>query len=339
MSVTLRDISKYTGISLGTVSRFLNGETVRKHTREKLEAAIKELGYKENVVSKAKRTGSSMTIAVVLSSLSAEFFMSIIESLDNELSNHMFSILLFNFHKDPVYLKRRFEELRHRSVDGLIFFPSGLEGDIVDELKSFIDTGVPVVAIDDFVHGLKTDAVVVDNRNSTFRATEYLIRQGHSNIGFLVGRKGSFVAQNRYEGCRDAFDVYDLPWDDSKVRWADFEVNKARKMFNSIMEEKNPPTAFFSTSYDMTMGIFLSIVNKNISIPEDLSLFGYDRFSGTDAFSPKLSLIEQPTVKIGKTVANILIERIRGNWDDFPKTVELKTKMIIRNSVRKITLT
>jgi len=126
MSVTLRDISKYTGISLGTVSRFLNGETVRKHTREKLEAAIKELGYKENVVSKAKRTGSSMTIAVVLSSLSAEFFMSIIESLDNELSNHMFSILLFNFHKDPVYLKRRFEELRHRSVDGLIFFPSGL---------------------------------------------------------------------------------------------------------------------------------------------------------------------------------------------------------------------
>ncbi|MCK5152975.1 MAG: LacI family DNA-binding transcriptional regulator [Spirochaetales bacterium] len=336
MSVTLRDLSKYTGVALGTVSRYLNGETVRENTRVKLETAIKELGYKENIVSKARRTGSSMTIAVVLSALNAEFFMRIIESLDNELSNHMFSILLFNFHKDPAYLKRRFEELRHRSVDGLIFFPSGLEGDIAEELKSFIDSRVPVVVIDDFVHGLKTDAVVVDNRNSTFRATEYLLRQGHRNIGFLAGRKGSFVAQNRYEGCRDAFEAYDLPWDESKVRWADFEVNKARKMFNDIMADKNPPTAVFSTSYDMTMGTFLSIVNKKISIPDDLSLFGYDRFSGTDAFSPKLSLIEQPTEKIGKTAANILIDRIRGNWDDFPKTVELKTKMIIRDSVRRV---
>ncbi|MBF9014994.1 MULTISPECIES: LacI family DNA-binding transcriptional regulator [unclassified Oceanispirochaeta] len=336
MSITLRDLSRHTGVSLGTVSRYINGETVREKTREKLEAAIKELGYKENIVTKAKRTGSSMTIAVVLSALNAEFVMKIVEALDNELSPHMFSLLLVNFHEDPAYLKKRFEELRFRKIDGLIFFPSGLEGDIANEIKTFLDAKIPVVAIDDFVHGLETDAVVVDNRNSTFRATEYLIQQGHRKIGFLAGRKNSFVAQNRYKGCREAFEAYDIPWDESLVRWADFEMNKARKMFNELMKSPDPPTAVFPTNYDMTIGTLLSIVNKKISIPEDLSLFGYDQFSGTEAVSPKLSLVVQPVDKIGKTAAEILLKRIRGNWDDFPKTVELNTKMIIRDSIKKI---
>lgn len=336
MSITLRDLAKHTGVSLGTVSRYINGETVREKTREKLEAAIKELGYKENIVTKAKRTGSSMTIAVVLSALNAEFLMKIVESLDNELSPHMFSLLLVNFHEDPAYLKKRFEELRYRKIDGLIFFPSGLEGNIANEIKTFLDAKIPVVAIDDFVHGLKTDAVVVDNRNSTFRATEYLIQQGHRKIGFLAGRKKSFVAQNRYEGCREAFEAYDIPWDESLVRWADFEMNKARKMFNELMDRPDPPTAVFPNNYDMTIGTLLSIVNKKISIPEDLSLFGYDQFSGTEAVSPKLSLVVQPVEKIGKTAAEILLKRIRGNWEDFPKTVELNTKMIIRDSIKKI---
>lgn len=336
MSITLRDLSKHTGVSLGTVSRYINGETVRDKTREKLEAAIKELGYTENIITKAKRTGSSMTIALVLSALNAEFVMKIVESLDNELSPHMFSLLLVNFHEDPVYLKKRLEELRHRKIDGLIFFPSGLEGDIASEIKNFLDSKIPVVAIDDFIHGIKTDAVVVDNTNSTFRATEYLIQQGHRRIGFLAGRKNSFVAQNRYDGCRKAFEAYDIPWDDSLLRWADFEMDKARQMFIELMNISEPPTAVFPTNYDMTMGTLLSIVNKNISIPEDLSLFGYDQFSGTEAFSPRLSLVVQPVEKIGKTAAEILLKRIRGNWDDFPKIAKLSTKMIIRDSVKKI---
>lgn len=336
MGITLRDLSSYTGVSLGTVSRYLNGESVRAKTREKLEAAIKELGYRENIVSKAKRTGSSMTIAVVLSVLNAEFFMNIVEALDNELGKHMFSILLCNFHKDPEYLKQRLEDLRHRTIDGVVFFPSGLEGDIADEMKAFLDEKIPVVVIDEFVHGLTSDAVVVDNRQSTFRATEYLIQQGHRRIGFLTGRKESFVARDRYQGCRDAFETYDIPWNEDLVRQADFDMNKSRQMFNELIDLPDPPSAVFPTSYDMTMGAILSVVNKSIHLPDDLSLFGYDRFSGTDAFSPKLSLVEQPTEKIGRTAAQILISRIRGDWTDFPRIVELKTKMVIRDSVRDI---
>lgn len=336
MGVTLRDISNYTGVSLGTVSRYLNGESVREKTREKLEAAIKELGYKENIVSKARRTGTSMTIAVVLSVLNAEFFMNIVEALDNELGKHMFSILLCNFHKNPEYLKERLEDLRNRTIDGVVFFPSGLEGDIADEMRMFLDAKIPVVVIDEFVHGLSSDAVVVDNRHSTFRATEYLIQQGHRRIGFLTGREESFVAKDRTQGCRDAFEAYDLPWNEHLVRRADFDINISRKMFNELMALPEPPTAVFPTSYDMTMGAILSVVNKSIHLPGDLSLFGYDRFSGTDAFSPKLSLVEQPTAKIGRTAAQILIRRIRGDWQDFPKVVELKTKMVIRDSVRDI---
>ena len=336
MSVTLRDLARHTGISLGTVSRYLNGENVRDATRERIEAAIEELDYRENIVSRAKRTGSSMTIAVVVSELNAEFFMRIIEALDDELRKHMFSILLCNFHKDPTYLKARLEELRHRTIDGLIIFPSGLEGAVGNDLRRFIEAKIPVIVIDDFVHGLKTDAVVVDNRNSAFRATEYLIQQGHREIGVLAGRKESFVAQDRFRGCQDAFEAYDLRWDESLVRWAEFDTNRARKMFNELMALPRTPTAVFATNYDMTMGVLLAIANRSVAIPTDVSLFGYDRFSGTDAFAPKLTLIEQPTEKIGRIAARILIDRIRGNWNDFPRVHELKTKMLIRASVRAL---
>ncbi len=327
---------RHTGVSLGTVSRFLNGESVRQANREKLEAAIRDLGYEENVISLAKRTGSSMTVAVVLSELNAEFFMSIVEALDNRLGDHMYSLLLCNFHKDPDLLVRRLEDLRHRTIDGLVLFPSGLEGNAAGHLRTFLDSKIPVVVIDDFVHGLETDAVVIDNRHSTFRATEYLLLQGHRRIGFLTGRENSFVAQDRHEGCRDAFAAYDVPWDESLVRCADFNTNKARRCFDSLMELPDPPTAVFPTNYDMTMGALLSIANRQISIPQDVSLFGYDRFSGTDAFFPKLTLIEQPTARIGETAAAILLDRIRGDWDDFPRIAKLKTKMFVGDSVAKL---
>lgn len=336
-AVTLRDIAKKTGISLGTVSRFINGETVRDSTRKKLESAIIELKYKENIVTKAKRTGQSMTIAVVVSVLNAEFFMNIIESMDNALHDHMYSILLCNFHRDTNILKKRLKELRHRSIDGIVLFPSGLEGDVVSELQVFLDEKTPVVVIDDKVHGLNTDAVVVDNHHAAFNATEYLINKGHKRIAFLAGRKSSYVAMDRYQGCKDAFETYDIPWDEDMVRWADFDAKKSSENFTELISIKNPPTAVFPMSYDMTLGVILSISNMHITIPEKISIFGFDKFTGTDSFSPKLNLIEQPTAKIGKMAAELLMERIQGKWQDFPKVIEIKTKMLINNSVSDLT--
>ncbi|MDC7231657.1 MAG: LacI family DNA-binding transcriptional regulator [Spirochaetales bacterium] len=335
-SVTLRDIARETGISLGTISRFINGETVRDSTRAKLEAAIAELGYKENIVTRAKRTGNSMTIAVVVSQLNAEFFMDIIQAMDNSLRDHMYSILLCNFQYNSKILKKRLEELRHRSIDGIVLFPSGLEGDVVTELEAFLDEGTPVVVIDDKVHGLTTDSVSTDNYNAAYSATEYLIRKGHRRIGFLAGRKSSFVAMDRLRGCQAAFETYDIPWDDILVRWADFETGKSSALFNELVSLSDPPTAVFPMSYDMTLGVFLSTVNRHIKIPEDLSVFGFDMFPGIDALTPKLTLIEQPTAKIGQVAAEILLERIQGQWNSFPRCVELKAKMIIRDSIAAI---
>ncbi len=336
MSVTLRDIAERTGVSLGTVSRFINGETVRKNTREKLEKAIDDLGYEENIVTRARRTGQSMTIAVIVSEINVEFFMSIIEAMDDALRDHQYSILLCNFHRDPNLLKQRLSELRHRSIDGLVLFPSGLEGDVVSELKEFLNERKPVIVIDDKVHGLDTDSITSDNYHAAFSATEYLINHGHRRIAFLAGRKSSYVGMDRYRGCRDAFDTYDIPWDESMVRWADFSAKKGSACFNELIAAGNPPTAIFPMSYDMTMGVLLSIVNMQITIPDELSIFGFDNFAVSEAISPGLTLIEQPTERIGRLAAELLIERIQGRWKDFPRETVLKTKMVIKKSVAAI---
>jgi LacI family transcriptional regulator len=258
--------------------------------------------------------------------------------MDNALQDHMYSILLCNFHCDPSILKKRLKELRSRSIDGIVLFPSGLEGDIVSELEVFLKEETPVIIIDDKVHGLHTDAVVVDNHHAAYSATEYLIRKGHKRIAFLAGRKSSYVAMDRYQGCKDAFETYDLPWDEGMVRWADFDAKKSSLFFSELIADKNSPTAVFPMNYDMTLGVILSLANMNITIPENLSIFGFDKFTGTDSFSPKLSLIEQPTAKIGKMAADLLLERIQGKWQDFPKVIELKTRMVINDSIKDLNL-
>lgn len=89
-------------------------------------------------------------------------------------------------------------------------------------------------------------------------------------------------------------------------------------------------------NYDMTIGVILSAPIMNFTIPDDLSFFGFDKFAVTEAYSPKLTLIEQPTEKIGKMAAQLMIERIQGRWDDFPKVIELKAKMVINDSVAAV---
>ena len=99
---------------------------------------------------------------------------------------------------------------------------------------------------------------------------------------------------------------------------------------------ENPPTAIFTLNFDMTMGAVLAINNSELSIYNDISLVGFDRYSLTDAISPALTLIEQPIENLANETVDLLLKRMKGDYNGFPSTIKLDAKLIIRDSVKKI---
>lgn len=329
MSSNVREVAKKAGVSVGSVSRFLNGYNIKEQTREKIQMAIDELGFKESLIIKAMRTKKSMTVGVLVSIYNSDYFMEIIRSLEKVFHNYKYNLILSSFENNEHLFNEKLDLLVERNTDGIIIFPSGI-------IKKPIDKNIPVVLIDELIPGFNTDAVVIDNRNVCFRAIEYLIQHNHRKIGIVTGKKNTYVSEERLQGCLDAFEIYHIPYDKKYMLAGDFTVQGGYIAAKKLLNMPYPPTAIFSNNLDMSLGAVLAIQEKNIKIPDDLSFFSFDKFLSTELIKPPLSLIEQPLDRIGQEAANLLIKRIHGDHSGYPQIITLNAKMIIRDSVRDL---
>ncbi|HBG75371.1 MAG TPA: LacI family transcriptional regulator, partial [Clostridiales bacterium] len=196
MSVTIRDVAKRAQVSLGTVSRYLNGYSLREQNRIRIGEAIRELGFQENIIAKGLKNNRSMTIGVVLSSLTDLFATSVITAAEDVLAEANYSIVVCDFQSDPDILDQKLRFLKSRSVDGLILLPGSCDRSGV--LQEFQDDGIPVVMVNDEMPSLSTDLVAVDNANASFRAVEWLIHQNHRDIAVINGDPDTSTGRERY---------------------------------------------------------------------------------------------------------------------------------------------
>lgn len=333
MAATVRDVAKKAGVSLGTVSRFLNGYSLREDNYFKVKDAIDQLGFKENIIAKGLKNNRTMTIGVVIVSLTDIFATSIVTSVERVLEDNNYSIILCDYeaHADKQEKKLRF--LKDRSIDGLILYPSGQYLPILDE---YLKDDIPVVLVNEDIPGLNTDKVLVDNANASFRAVEKLIHLNHRRIGVINGTDYDYVSQERLRGYKDALQVYEIPMEQELVKYGKHSNAGGYHAARELMLSQDPPTALFVTNYYMTIGAMMAINEMNIKVPQDLSIIGFDRFDLMDVIRPALTVIEQPSERIGEIAAELLLKRIRGDYSDFPKTHQLNTKMLNRDSVKEV---
>jgi LacI family transcriptional regulator len=178
---------------------------------------------------------------------------------------------------------------------------------------------------------------MIDNAQASFRAVEKLILENHTRIAIVIGGdEDRYICQERLRGYYEAMHTYNLAVAPNWIVWGEFVDAGEYGKIQAVFESPNLPTAIYATTYYATIGTVITLHQLRLKIPEDISLIGFDHFEPIDAIEPPLTLVEQPTEKMAQTAAELLLKRIKGDYTDFPQTIILSTKMLIRDSVRKI---
>lgn len=327
MAVTIPDVAKKAGVAVGTVFRYLNGARLREGNRLKVEQAIEELGFKENV----------LAVAVIIEQLTDIFATSVITTVERTIEKQKYNIIISDFEQSEEKLEERLKFFKNRAISGLILFSSGRGAKSIEILNEYRAANIPVVIVDDVIAGFETDVVLVDNAHASFRAVERLIHARHHKIAVLTGPQNTHVGQERLRGYLEAMKTYQRPLKKQWILCGDFSTEGAYTAVKELYQsESSRPTAIYSTNYCMTLGAVIALNELQVKIPEELSFVGFDRFTELDLMKPLLTVIEQPHNELGKVIGKLILKRIQGNLSDFPKTIKLKTKMLIRDSILEI---
>jgi len=333
MAIKIKDVAEYAGVSVGSVSSYLNGKELKPANMQKIKEAIEVLNYKPNTIAQSLKSRKSMSVGILIDSLTDQFAASIVEIAQSILIAHGYTVLLCSFSMDVKKQEQKLMYLLDKKVDGAILY---LSGDYLPTLEEFTKQNKPLVLINEDIKDLYADKILVNNSEAGFRATEKLIQAGHKNIAIVLGARDDYTGVGRLDGYKKALKYYGLEPNEDLIMYAKYDFKIAYEMVKKILESENPPTAIFATSYHLTIGAVIAINELDLKIPTDISIIGFDHFELSDVIKPQITLVEQPIEQIGVLAAETLLKRLSGDLSSPPKRIELNTNICARNSIANI---
>ncbi len=333
ISVTMKDVARKSGLSIATISKYINGGNVLEENRIIIDKSIKELGFEVNEIARGLKTNKTMTIGLLIPSLENIFFTSIVSNIESILIKNGYSTIICDYKEDKNLEKQKLDFLVKKMVDGIITMPLGND---VEAINSVLKRNIPVVLIDRALKGVDCDTVLVDNLNATYNAVEQLIILGHKRIGIICGPDEIFTAQERLKGYERVHEDYNMTIDPELVKKGDYQVESGYTLLTELIQMINPPTAILVTNYEMTLGAIMAVNDNDIKIPDDISFIGFDNLQLAKVVKPPLSIVIQPVQQIGNVAANTILARLKGDTSNFPSMIRLKTELMLKGSVRKI---
>ena len=330
---TIKDVSRLSGISIGTVSRYLNGYKVKKDNEKKIQEAIEQLDYKVNQMARGLKTNKTFTVGVLVPSITDIFSNQVIEGMEEILDQENYSLIVCNARNSLKTEKEKLCFLKEKRVDGIVMMPVSDEH---EHVKEILEEGIPLILIDRLLDGVKCDAVVCDNVNGSYKAIEELIAFGHRRIGIIAGPTNVYTARERLNGYIRALSDYGITIDDSLIEYAEYRKGSGIEAYERLMNMENRPTAIFATNYETTMTGIKYFMENGIAIGEEISLFGYDNSDVFQMLTPSIATVVQPMGEIGEKAAHLLLKRIESDYSLFPVVSRLKTKVLSGTSVKNL---
>ncbi len=332
MPSTMKDLARETGLSLATISKYINGGNVLERNKKSIDEAVEKLDFRINTLARALKTNRTMTVGVIIPEFSNLFFTTIAAGIESTLSRHGYGILLCDSRATRRGEQDAVEFLVNKQVDGIIAVSSY---DGMTTFSSARKRNVPVVLFDNVPPNRIFDVVTTDNLNASREATSYLLSMGHVKCGVICGQNEVYTARERLAGYLDAFRRIGLEPDMGLVEVSEYNLNGGYEGFMRLHERRPDMTAVFATSYDITIGAIMAVQKLRISIPEQLSFVGFDDILLSEIIRPRLTLVSQPTHRIGSVVANHLRKLMTG-VEPAGKTIVVTNRLVMGESVLKI---
>ncbi|ANS75389.1 LacI family transcriptional regulator [Paenibacillus yonginensis] len=327
---TIKDVAKLAGVALSTASYALSGDSkVSSKTREKVLEAARQLNYRKNGFAMDLKRSRTNTIALILTDLSGPYYSELIRSVqDVALSNGYDLIACSSMGgKDSTAVKF----LREKRVDGAIVLAHNITDDI---LLSSASAAFPIVVMDRKTTGEGLISVVVDGEQGGYDATRHLIELGHRQIAYISGPSNSFDNALRYQGFLRAMREAGL---EEKAKWrlgGSFIREGGYKATKMMMMQGELPTAVFYANDEMAVGGIKALEEGGVSIPDEISVIGFDDIQLAEYVHPALTTIHQPMHESGSLAGHLLFQMLNG--EEVNEAYKLKVELIRRNSVKQI---
>lgn len=340
MAYTYKDIARKAKVSISTVSRVINKkdlQKVGKKTQQRVNKIVADLDFTPNVIARSLVSRKTCNIAVVVKDFEDiyySYFSHVVSGIAGVLEKNGYYFQLTRAIKpkeeplSPYYMKA-FEEKR---VDGMcILVEEALEKDIV----ALFEKKFPVVLINRYIKREKIPKVLIDNREGLFRATKELLDMGHRRVAFLSGALRFQLDQDRLAGYKKALSGAGIGFDSNLVAEGLFIYEKAYEATGTLLKEDPRITGIVASDDVMALAAIRRIRDAGLSVPEHVSVIGFNDMFPFPPGSPTLSSMRLPLVEIGKTAAEMLLKIVSGEKVE-NDTVTFTPEYIRRESVKPI---
>lgn len=330
MPVNIRDIARAAGVSVATVSKALNGySTVNAATRDKIRRIAEEMQYHPNSAARSLVGQRSMTLGVFLTTgLAHPFFASVLGGIDRALKDRGYDLIyLAQAHaEEPGYSLVRY--CRSRNVEGLLVF--GIQENEMD-FSELIDSGLPAVFIDMEMEGDHIGMISSDNAEAIRTAVRHLAELNHRRIAFISGLPGTYPGKLRQQGFVQGMAEQGLACQPEYMKTGDYSRESGYVAMRQLLSLPERPTAVVCCSDTSAVGALEAAAEHGLSVPEDLSIVGFDDIEAARSVRPALTTVRQDMQGLGYRAVGLLDDLIQG--EKLPeKRIILPTEWVERDS-------
>ena len=313
--VSIKDIAKQLNISITSVSFVINGRAKEKNISDALTKKVldlvAELNYQPNTLATSLRTGKTRIIGFLVDDISEPFFSGIAKRIDEIASELGYKILFSSTRNDTKKAIELLQIFKDRHVDGYIMaLPEGLE----DEVKKLIATDAPVVLFDRYVQDVESDYVIVNNRDSTAKATAHLIDNGYQNIAFITIDSNQQQMLDRLAGYEETIAKHELKSFVKKINYSS-SATTIKDMAEFLNANKHLDAVIFSANYISLDGL-RTLRAMNLRIKKDLAVVSFDDFEILEFCDPPVTAIAQPLEAIAENIMKVLMDRLKATSND-----------------------
>lgn len=354
--VSMKDVAEYAGVSATTVSHVIN-ETryVSAETRQRVLAAIEALDYHPSAIARGLATNSTQAIGLVVSDITNPFWPTVTLGVEYEISQYGYHTIFCNTDEDPNREADYLRLLLGQRTAGLLIGPTGVRSEY---LLKMVAEHLPIVFLDRGLPGVDVPLVCVDNEGGAYAAIQYMLAMGHTRIGVLMGIETVSTQVQRVSGYKRALQDAGLLLDEVLIVQADnrFYTNlpfmpiprpvgaaddradavypSAVAAVNTLFDLPEPPTAIFVSNNQMMLAALQAIAERGLHCPDDISLVAFDDPDWARFYAPPLTVVRQPTYKLGQMAAQLLMRLI--NEEPVTTGVTLPVELVIRESVKQV---
>lgn len=314
MAATIRDVANAANVSVSTVSLVLRGKPCRisDATRQRIFEAAQQLHYIPNQIAVSLVTGKTHTLGLIYSDMFNPLYAAEAVALERAAQAQGYSLLICNCDNSVERCVQNIRLLESRGIDGFVLHPPATTNADPEHLKQLQvqlqNCSIPYTILDYAIHDLFHDYVAADHRIGGLLAADLLIDLGHRKIGCITGDFTGYASRHRLEGFRKRMEARGVPFDESLVYYGQYQVDSG---YRGAMELfKKDVTAIFAFNDRIALGVQNAAAETGISIPEDLSLIGYDDSVYANLCPVPLTTIHQPAEFLGRRSFEILMERI-----------------------------